>query len=81
MESRRQPARSSSRLAERTEAGDILVLHDGAEPNRRRDSGPTVGAVRPLIQRLRDRGLEPARLDGMLGLSAYAPAGSEAGGG
>jgi peptidoglycan/xylan/chitin deacetylase (PgdA/CDA1 family) len=63
-----------NRLAPVTRAGDILILHDGVEPNLRRDPAGTVAAIRPLIQTLRDRGLEPARLDELIDVSPYAPA-------
>jgi peptidoglycan/xylan/chitin deacetylase (PgdA/CDA1 family) len=63
-----------NRLAPATRPGDILVLHDGVEPNLRRDPAGTVAAIRPLIQGLRDRGLEPARLDELIGVNPYAPA-------
>lgn len=66
------------RLVTRTMVGDILLLHDGVEPNMRRDPKHTVAAIKPLILRLRDRGLEPAPLDDFLGLPAYAKAPSEA---
>jgi peptidoglycan/xylan/chitin deacetylase (PgdA/CDA1 family) len=65
---------SSSRIVTRlacSEPGEILMLHDGVEPNARRDPAPTVAAVRPLMARLRERGLEPRRLDEMLGMNAY----------
>jgi len=63
------------RLAPRSEAGDILLLHDGLEPNAiRRDPAPTVAAVRPLVMQLRARGLEPRRLDEMLDVPGYHPA-------
>jgi peptidoglycan/xylan/chitin deacetylase (PgdA/CDA1 family) len=55
------------RLVPDTAAGDILMLHDGVEPNRPRDMSVSVAAVRPLVQRLRERGLEPARLDELIG--------------
>lgn len=54
-----------------TRPGDILVLHDGVEPNLRRDPTPTVDAVKPLILALRQRGLEPARLDQFASVDAY----------
>jgi peptidoglycan/xylan/chitin deacetylase (PgdA/CDA1 family) len=57
-----------------TVAGDVLLLHDGVEPQSRRDPGATVAAVRPLIMGLRNRGLEPAPLDAFLQLPAYATA-------
>src|SRR5215203_3320163 len=50
--------RTGRRLAPTTRPGDILILHDGINPHLpRRDPGPTVRALRPLILALRDRGL------------------------
>jgi peptidoglycan/xylan/chitin deacetylase (PgdA/CDA1 family) len=66
-------ARIVARLS-RAEPGDILMLHDGVEPNARRDPAPTVAAVRPLVERLRASGLEPRPLDEMLGVGAYQAA-------
>ncbi len=60
------------RLVPRTVAGDVLVLHDGVEPHSRREPTPTVEALTPLIQQLRERGLEPERLDRLLNLPAYS---------
>lgn len=60
------------RLVPTTGPGDVLMLHDGVEPNRVRETGPSVAAVRPLVERLRERGLEPARLDELLGVPGYA---------
>lgn len=66
------PRRIVERLGPTSEPGDILLLHDGVEPNaRRRDPGVTVAALRPLVDQLRERGLEPRRLDVMLGIDAY----------
>ena len=60
------------RLAEPSEPGDILLLHDGVEPNaRRRDRSASVAAVRPLVEQLRARGLEPRPLDELLRVRAY----------
>jgi peptidoglycan/xylan/chitin deacetylase (PgdA/CDA1 family) len=60
------------RLVPHTTAGDILLLHDGLEPHAfRRDPAATVAALKPLVSRLRDRGLEPVRLDALLNLPAY----------
>jgi peptidoglycan/xylan/chitin deacetylase (PgdA/CDA1 family) len=67
------PDRILNRLAPRTRAGDVLLLHDGVEPHSRRDPTPTLAAIRPLILRLRDRGLEAAALDEFLGVAPYAP--------
>jgi hypothetical protein len=68
------PEKIVRRLTGRCQAGDILLLHDGIEPHAlRRDPGATVAAVRPLIEALRARGLEPRSLDQMLAMSAYHP--------
>ena len=67
-----------NRLVPHTQAGDVLLLHDGVEPQSRRDPSPTVAAVKPLVLGLRERGLEPAPLDAFLNLPAYAPATTEA---
>lgn len=67
-----------NRLVPHTVAGDVLLLHDGVEPQSHRDPSHTVAAIKPLILRLRDRGLEPAPLDDFLNLSAYAKATTEA---
>jgi peptidoglycan/xylan/chitin deacetylase (PgdA/CDA1 family) len=65
------PQKILDRLLPRCGAGDIVILHDGVEPNRRRDPAVTVEALKPLVLGLRKRGLEPARLDEMTGISSY----------
>jgi peptidoglycan/xylan/chitin deacetylase (PgdA/CDA1 family) len=60
------------RLLGRATAGDILLLHDGAEPNRPdRDPEPTLAALPALLDGLKARGLGAARLDELLGLPGY----------
>ncbi|QOV91468.1 polysaccharide deacetylase family protein [Humisphaera borealis] len=60
------------RLAEPTLAGDILLLHDGIEPNSPgRDPQPTIDALPILISRLKDRGLRMQRLDELLQVPGY----------
>jgi peptidoglycan/xylan/chitin deacetylase (PgdA/CDA1 family) len=66
-----EPRLILQRLVPATCPGDVLVLHDGIEPRGRRNPSATVAAIRPLIKALRDRGLEPARLDELLCLPAY----------
>ena len=67
-----QPDRIVDRLVPASRRGDILLLHDGAEPNvPSRDTRATEAALPPLIRGLRDRGLEPKRLDALLGLRPY----------
>ena len=59
-----------------SQGGDILLLHDGVDPNLKRpvyrDRAATIAAIKPLIAGLRQRGLEPIRLDRFLGIPAYA---------
>lgn len=65
------PERIVARLAPRACAGDIIALHDGCEPRARRSARATALALRPLVKALRERGLEPVRLDALLGLEPY----------
>ena len=67
------PARLIRRLAGPTAAGDIVILHDGVEPNARRTQLATVAAVGPLIQAWRARGLELVRLDELLAPTKEIP--------
>ncbi|MEM7626672.1 MAG: polysaccharide deacetylase family protein [Planctomycetota bacterium] len=60
--------------------GEVLLLHDGHEPGRKRSRQTTADAVVPLVNQLRDRGFEIVRLDELLGLPAYQPAPEDAGG-
>ncbi|HEY2589265.1 MAG TPA: polysaccharide deacetylase family protein [Tepidisphaeraceae bacterium] len=59
------------RLVPHTRPGEILVLHDGVSPQSRRDPKATVEAIRPLIEGLRGRGIEPVRLDELAGAQPY----------
>lgn len=68
------PQRIVRRLAGPTAAGDVLILHDGVEPNTRRDPSASVAAVAPLVRSLRERGLEPASLEELTGVRPYAAA-------
>jgi peptidoglycan/xylan/chitin deacetylase (PgdA/CDA1 family) len=65
------PDRILCRLLPRSQAGDILLLHDGVSPQSHRDPSATSRALRPLVVGLRDRGIEPARLDEIIGLPPY----------
>ena len=66
------PDRIVQRLGPTSGLGDILLLHDGVEPHAtRRDPSATVAALRPLVESLRRRNLEPRPLDEMLGVRAY----------
>lgn len=54
------------RIVPKARAGDIIALHDGHEPHIKRDALATAEALPRIIQSLRDRGLEPVRLDALL---------------
>ncbi len=67
-----EAARIVRRLVPTSRPGDILLLHDGLEPHAlRSDTRATEAAVRPLVAGLRERGLEPRRLDEVIGIEAY----------
>lgn len=59
------------RLVPHSMPGEILALHDGVGPQSRRDPAATVNAIRPIIEGLRGRGIEPVRLDALTGLAPY----------
>ena len=55
-------------------AGDVLMLHDGVEPNSPgRDPAATVAAVLPVLLGLRHHGVFCVRLDRLLDVPAYWP--------
>ncbi len=60
-----------ARLAPRMAAGDIIALHDGTGPRGRRDPDATIAALPELIDRCRPAGLQPVRLDDLIGAVAY----------
>jgi peptidoglycan/xylan/chitin deacetylase (PgdA/CDA1 family) len=74
----KDPARIVARLTRGVQAGAVLVLHDGAEPGRRRSPDATLKALPEVIARLSDRGLGFVRLDELLGLAGYAETQSSA---
>ena len=51
--------------------GDILLLHDGIEPNHPRDPAPTLAAIEPIVNDLRDRGFRFVRLNELIGVDPY----------
>jgi peptidoglycan/xylan/chitin deacetylase (PgdA/CDA1 family) len=61
-----------ARLLPRARAGDIIALHDGAEPGKSRSPAATVEALPEIIRGLRAKGLEPVRLDELLGITGNA---------
>ncbi len=74
LDGRRRPLPRKSKIVQRlarSQDGDILLLHDGHEPDRPRDRSATADAIVPLVNQLLDRGLEPVRLDRLLDLPGY----------
>ncbi len=67
-----QKQRLIKRLAKARD-GDVLLLHDGHEPDRPASRAVTAEAVVPLVNQLRDRGFEIVRLDALLDLPGYQP--------
>lgn len=55
-----------ARLAGSARPGDIVLLHDGRDPASRRDASVTARALPAVLARLRERGLNPVRLDDLL---------------
>ncbi len=64
------------RQFEGCQAGEILLLHDGIDPRIPRSMHPdrkaTIAAIAPLVNRVRQRGLEVIPLDKLLGIEPYA---------
>lgn len=67
------PDRILQRLGPTTQAGDIVMLHDGIEPNGRRDAAVTAAVLKPLVLSMRARGLTLVRLDELINRPAYVP--------
>ena len=74
LDGRRRPRPTKQNIVRRlakSQDGDILLLHDGHEPDLPRDRSATADAIVALVNQLRDRGLEPVRLDRLLDLPGY----------
>jgi peptidoglycan/xylan/chitin deacetylase (PgdA/CDA1 family) len=54
------------RLLPCASAGDIFLLHDGVEAGAKRSPAATVEAIPRIVEGVRQRGLEPVRLDELL---------------
>jgi peptidoglycan/xylan/chitin deacetylase (PgdA/CDA1 family) len=59
------------RLAPRARPGDILALHDGHRLSPAVGNDATLRALPPLVAALRNRGLQPVRLDELIGVAPY----------
>jgi peptidoglycan/xylan/chitin deacetylase (PgdA/CDA1 family) len=67
------PQRIVSRFKD-VKPGDILLLHDGVEPNApHRDRSATIQSLRPLIDLLKEKNLKPVGLDELLEVKPYQP--------
>lgn len=64
------------RRFESVQGGEILLLHDGVEPNTPYDDrSATIAVVPMLLEQLRRENLTAVRLDDLLGIAAYQSAG------
>ena len=59
------------RLNHGCQAGDIILMHDGVQPNGCRNHMATAEALGPLIGSIRSAGFELVRLDVLLNLKPY----------
>ncbi len=60
-----------TRLVEHVRPGDIIALHDGADPHFPRKSHNTVDALPRVIEGLQSRNLQFTRLDDLIGTKPY----------
>jgi peptidoglycan/xylan/chitin deacetylase (PgdA/CDA1 family) len=59
------------RIVDHARPGSILLLHDGLDGNVTADRSVLVRALPMILDGLRAKGLQPVRLDRMLGTPAY----------
>jgi peptidoglycan/xylan/chitin deacetylase (PgdA/CDA1 family) len=62
----------AKRVLAKARPGSIILLHDGLDGHLHVDRSVVVRALPTIIEGLRARGLEPVRLDELLGKPAYA---------
>ncbi|MBV8780518.1 MAG: polysaccharide deacetylase family protein [Phycisphaerae bacterium] len=62
-----------NRIGPTARAGEIVILHDGVEPNIRRSPDATVAAIGPILRQWQLRDLHPVRLDRWLDRSVGVP--------
>lgn len=65
------PDRIVERVLGRAAPGQIIALHDGVDPHRRRDPTVTVAALGPILEGLAGLGLRCERLDRLIAREAY----------
>jgi peptidoglycan-N-acetylglucosamine deacetylase len=73
----RDSARIARNIVDTVRPGSIVVLHDGGEGDLVADRSATVAALPAILAGLRERALEPVRLDELLGGPAYLPTGDD----
>jgi peptidoglycan/xylan/chitin deacetylase (PgdA/CDA1 family) len=61
----------ADRIVARARPGSIILLHDGLDGNVHADRSVLLTALPLIIDGLRAKGLEPVRLDDLLGLPGY----------
>jgi len=61
----------AQRIVDRARPGSIILLHDGLDGNVHADRSVLLTALPLIIDGLRAKGLEPVRLDELLGLPGY----------
>jgi peptidoglycan/xylan/chitin deacetylase (PgdA/CDA1 family) len=59
------------RIVEKARPGAILLLHDGLDGDVSADRSVLVRALPMILDGLREKGLQPVRLDRLLGTAAY----------
>jgi len=63
----------AGRILDKVKPGSIILLHDGIDGNIGADRSVILRALPLIIEGLRERGLEPVRLDELLGRPGYLP--------
>ncbi|MEM9419535.1 MAG: polysaccharide deacetylase family protein [Planctomycetota bacterium] len=73
LDGKKNPPKKTKILKRLTKArdGDVLLLHDGHEPEYPASRSVTAEAVVPLVNQLRDKGFEIVRLDKLLDMPGY----------
>jgi peptidoglycan/xylan/chitin deacetylase (PgdA/CDA1 family) len=61
----------ADRIVDRARPGSIILLHDGLDGSVDADRSVLLTALPLIIDGLRAKGLEPVRLDDLLGLPGY----------
>lgn len=68
---KQDPQRLADHVLAKVRPGSIILLHDGEDGLAGADRSATVAALPAILERLRERGLTPVRLDTLLGTTGY----------